>query len=122
MLDIATIGLIILLVIFIYLVYKGIKLLFKYLLIAGIGISAIFPVIAVKYLGFSFPLNMETILVFVYLGILGYTIYLSLSVIEKVGKSLVNLFGSKKKKEKELERRIKNLEKKDNEKREENKK
>ena len=120
MLDIATIGLIILLVIFIYLVYKGIKLLFKYLLIAGI--SAIFPVIAVKYLGFSFPLNMETILVFVYLGILGYTIYLSLSVIEKAGKSLVNLFGSKKKKEKELERRIKNLEKKENEKREENKK
>ncbi|RLJ02631.1 MAG: hypothetical protein DRP10_00665 [Candidatus Aenigmatarchaeota archaeon] len=114
MLDVATIGLIVLLFIFIYLVYKGIKLLFRYLLIAGI--SAIFPIVAVKYLGFSFPLNLGTILVFVYLGVLGYTIYLCLSVIEKIGKPIIGVLSSKKKKEKELEKRIKKLEEENKEK------
>jgi hypothetical protein len=100
--------------IFVYLIYKGIKLLFRYLLIAGV--SAAFPIIAIKYLGFSWPLTLGTILAFVYLGILGYTIYLGLSIVEKIGKPIIGIVSGKKKKEKQIEKRVKELEKKEKEK------
>ncbi len=109
MFGIETLALIVLFFIFVYLVYKGIKLLFRYLLISGV--SALFPIIAIKYLGVNWPLNLGTILVFVYLGVLGYTIYLGLSVIEKIGKPIVGLASRKKKKEKEREKRVEKLEK-----------
>lgn len=116
MFGIENIGLIVLFFIFVYLVYKGVKLLIKYLIIAGI--SAVFPIVAIKYFGFNIPLTLGTILAFVYLGVLGYTIYLGLSLVEKIGKPVVGLAGGKKKKEKQIEKRLKELEKKEKEDRE----
>lgn len=111
MFGIEIVALVVLFFIFVYLVYKGIKLLFRYLLIAGV--SSLFPVIAIKYFGFNWPLNLGTILAFVYLGVIGYTIYLGLSVLEGVIKFFVRASGLKKNKEKELEKRVKELEKKE---------
>ncbi len=111
MLGIETVALVILFLIFVYLVYKGIKLLFRYLVIAGV--SALFPVIMIKFFGVSWPLTLGTILAFVYLGILGYTIYLWLSVLEGIGKGVISVFGLKKNKEKEIEKRVEKLEKKE---------
>ncbi len=101
MFDIEIAGVIFLFIIFVYLVYKGVKLLLKYFAIASI--SASFPIILIVFFGVDWPLNLGTILFFIYLGILGYTIYLSLSFIEAIVKSVSKLFsgGNKKKKEEE---------------------
>jgi len=83
--------------IFIYLVYYGIQLLLKYLII--VIASAVFPYILTKFFGVNIPLTLGTILAFVYLGIIGYTIYLCLGIIEKICKSITRVFRSKKKDE-----------------------
>ncbi len=103
MFDIEIAGIVVLFLIFVYLVYKGVKLLLRYLAISTI--SALFPVIMIVFFGVDWPLNLGTILFFVYLGILGYTIYISLSFIEAIIKSISKLFsdGKKKKEEKDTE-------------------
>ncbi len=97
MFDIEVAGIVVLFIIFVYLVYKGVKLFLRYLAISGI--SALFPVILIVFFRVDWPLTLGTILFFTYLGILGYTIYLSLSFIEAIVKSISKLFsGGKKKK------------------------
>jgi hypothetical protein len=87
--------------IFIYLVYQGVKLLFRYLIIAFA--SALFPIVLIKLFGMALPLTLGTILAFVYLGIIAYTIYLVLGLAEKIGKFIAKLFGGSKKKKEESE-------------------
>lgn len=99
MLDLEIAGIVVLFLIFVYLVYKGVKLLLRYLAISSI--SALFPVIMILLFGIDWPLNLGTILFFIYLGILGYTIYLSLSIIESLVKSISKLFSGGKKKKSE---------------------
>jgi len=96
MFDIEIAGIIFLFIIFVYLVYKGVKLLLRYLAISSI--SALFPVIMIIFFGVDWPLTLGTILFFIYLGVLGYTIYLSLSFIEAIVKSILKLFSGRKKK------------------------
>ena len=95
MFSLELLALIALFFIFIYIVYQSIRLLFKYLIIAFV--SALFPIILIKFFGVNLPLNLSTILIFIYLGITGYTIYLSLSIIEKIGKGIIKIFRKKKK-------------------------
>ncbi|MCK4429591.1 MAG: hypothetical protein KAU95_04390 [Candidatus Aenigmarchaeota archaeon] len=96
MFGVETAGLVVLFIICLYLAYKGIILLSRYLLI--VFISALFPVALIKFFGVNLPLTIGTILAFVYLGVISYTIYLGLSVIEVIGKSAVKLLGLKEKK------------------------
>ena len=96
MFDVEIAGIIFLFIIFVYLVYKGVKLLLRYLAISSI--SALFPVIMIIFFGVDWPLTLGTILFFTYLGVLGYTIYLSLSFIEAIVKSILKLFSGRKKK------------------------
>lgn len=95
MFSLELLALIALFFIFIYVVYQSIRLLFRYLIIAFT--SALFPIILVKFFDVNLPLNLSTILIFIYLGITGYTIYLSLSIIEKIGKGIIKIFRKKKK-------------------------
>ena len=95
MFNLELLALIGLLFIFIYLVYLGIKILLRFVIIAFA--SALFPFILVKLFGVDIPLNLSTILIFVYLGILGYSIYLGLSIIEKIIKFVFGIFRSRKK-------------------------
>ncbi|RLI99241.1 MAG: hypothetical protein DRP06_03830 [Candidatus Aenigmatarchaeota archaeon] len=99
MFDLEVAGIVVLFLIFVYLVYKGVELLLRYLAISCI--SALFPVIMIVFFGVDWPLNLGTILFFVYLGILGYTIYTGLSFIEMIVKSISKLFSDGKKKKAE---------------------
>ena len=94
MFNLELLALIGLLFIFIYLVYLGIKILLSFIIIAFA--SALFPFILVKLFGMDIPLNLSTVLIFVYLGILGYSIYLGLSIIEKIIKFVFGIFRSRK--------------------------
>lgn len=101
MFSVETVGLLVLFIMVLYLAYKGLLLLTKYLLI--VFISAILPVVLIKFFEVDLPLTIGTILVSVYLGVIGYTIYLGLSVLEVIGKSAVKLLGLKKKKKRNEE-------------------
>jgi hypothetical protein len=94
MFDLELLALIGLFFIFIYIVYQGIRILLRYLIIAFA--SALFPFVLVKLFGVDIPLNLSTILVFIYLGIIGYSIYLGLGVVEKIARFVVRLFRGKK--------------------------
>ncbi|MFH0837449.1 MAG: hypothetical protein V1870_04930 [Candidatus Aenigmatarchaeota archaeon] len=83
MLGISTIFLIMIFILFIFIIKKAIGMITT---IAMIGVaSALFPVI-LNYIGFSIPINMETIIFFVVIGLAAYFLFM-------IGKIVLGLLG-----------------------------
>lgn len=103
---------------FIYLISKAMKAVFHIVWISGI--SALFPILANRFLGYTFPLNMNTFLSFIVIGVgifLGYKVvkivYIGLAIVEKTGKAVIAPL--KKNKVHDLEKRMKEYEKDEDE-------
>ncbi|MGC9310714.1 MAG: hypothetical protein ACP5E4_03245 [Candidatus Aenigmatarchaeota archaeon] len=78
--DVAVIGALLVFGLLVYLFYRAVKLLVKF--IAVVGIFAIFPVIMVKVFNVKWNLSLELVVSFAILGVLGFAIYYGLSVAE----------------------------------------
>jgi hypothetical protein len=98
MLDLAIIGLVFVALIAIYLFFKAIELLSKFLIV--VAVSAVFPIIAVKIFNVGWNLSADLVASFVILGALGFVIYYGLAVLELFLKPIIKSFGFFKKKKK----------------------
>lgn len=75
-------------VLFLYLLYRAVKLFVKF--VAFVGLSALFPIIAVKVFGVNWDLTAELIVSFAMLGVLGFFVYYGLSLLEALTRSVVD--------------------------------
>lgn len=75
-------------VLFVYLLYRAVKLFVKF--VAFVGLSALFPIIAVKVFNVGWELTPELIVSFAMLGVLGFFVYYGLSLLEALSKSVVD--------------------------------
>lgn len=65
---------------FLYLVYRAVKIMVKF--IAFVGLSALFPVIMVKVFGMDWALTWQLVGSFALVGVLGFFIYYGLAILE----------------------------------------
>ncbi len=77
---------IIILVLFLYISYKFLKILYTTIIFAVLG--GLFPIFADKFLNASIPLNLHTIISFAIMGIIIYLIYILLKTTKFVLKIL----------------------------------
>lgn len=127
--NLGSVGLLLLLVLFILfiLAIKRVMSIVKNALIIGVA-SMIFPVVLNVFLGFDIPIDSETIMSFLFIGLGTYFLYLvaksiysMFKIAEKVGKAATAPLRSMKKREKKkFEKKVKeHMEKEDEEEEEE---